>query len=703
MAGFSTSLFRARATALPHQCATPLQRLAMSAMVGLFHLMIVASVDDAGGFCGPRDALALPAVVFLVLFVLAAIAFSYVPGAGRGDRWRWLALLAAIVPFPLYILTGVTRPWAFVGGLGACLVSVRLFADSVGLSSEGEDHHLDGGSWRGCNPGASCGSVGLHASTLGTVALLLMVTGQGRLNTVWGAACAMAFVGGAAVVSFRHRVRTGRWGRVLALAEDGALAVAIAAAFRGEWQSVGLPCLALRQVLISVRAWLSGHGAEVVWAYLTERPGQLLVASFALAIGIGTVVLSLPVMSVDGLPLPAIDALFTATSATCVTGLVVVDTGTHFSSVGQLAILGMIQGGGLGIMTVSTFVALLLGWRIGLKEEFAVGEMIGEQRNRTALRLLRFIMAATILIECTGAVLLALAFRRSGTPILTSLYWGAFHSVSAFCNAGFALFSTSFVPFATSTLAMVTLSALIIFGGLGFGVLHAMACYVRRGAPVSPYVRLVLSVSALFCLGGMLLIWLLERNGCLCGLSGWDTLVNAWFQSVTTRTAGFNSVDLTTMGPGARAVFMALMFVGGASGSTAGGVKITTFAVLLLLLAARLRGQDDVTFSGRCVAARTVLNAAALVFLGGLVVLSGFLLLTVTQPLPSELLFFETVSAFGTVGLSLGITADLTPFGKAVIIVLMFVGRVGPLTLLVMMRPVHKSAIAYPTAHVMIG
>jgi len=354
-------------------------------------------------------------------------------------------------------------------------------------------------------------------------------------------------------------------------------------------------------------------------------------------------------------------------------------------------------------MTISVFLALLLGRNVGLRGEFAIGEMIGEQKNRTALRLLRFIVMVTAAIETVGALLLAWEFSKLDFPAGRSLYLGCFHSVSAFCNAGFSLFSDSFQGFWRLTLAPLELSALIILGGLGFGVLFSFCNFSQPKGTLGPHVRLVLLTSAVLTFGGTLLIWCIERTGALADASLGQSLVNAWFQSVTARTAGFNMLDLNSLSPATNVLTMLLMFIGAAPGSTGGGIKVTTFAVLLLLVRALLTGREHVTFRGRKVEQTTVLNAAALGFMAAAAVAAVALFLLVTQPHPPLKLLFEAVSAFGTVGLSLGVTGSLTPAGKLAIILLMFVGRVGPLTLLVMMRPRRRSAVDYPAVKVMIG
>jgi trk system potassium uptake protein TrkH len=437
--------------------------------------------------------------------------------------------------------------------------------------------------------------------------------------------------------------------------------------------------------------------------YLAKRPGHLLVFSFAGVIAVGTLLLALPAAS-TGPHLSVIDALFTSASATCVTGLAVVDTGTQFSTFGQLIVLGLIQVGGLGIMTISTFIALALGRNIGLRGEFAIGEMVGEEQSRMAFRLVKFIVLLTLAIELLGALLLAQQFQSTGMTWGRAAYVGFFHSVSAFCNAGFSLFPDSLTQYSQVPLIPLTVSGLIILGGLGFTVQFAFWGKLLKHPKRLPFhVRLVAGATLALIVFGTVAIWALERPGSLAELTLGESWLQAFFQSVTTRTAGFNSMDLRSLSHASLLLMMVLMFIGAAPGSTGGGVKVTTFAVLYAVVSAVLSGRESVQLRGRRIDPTTVLRAMALICLSlGAVAVVSFVLM-LTQNISADVLLFEAVSAFGTVGLSLGVTPELTGVGKLSIACLMFIGRVGPLTFLVMIRPRRVSAIDYPQANVMIG
>ena len=523
-------------------------------------------------------------------------------------------------------------------------------------------------------------------------------------------AAIFALLGLGLCLPYAHRVfSTGTAGNLLF---GCALLLALAVSAAGlRTRKGGSLLLARRRLPPAARPWNLRGGLTRIWNSLSGKPARLLALSFLGAILVGTLLLMLPVAAAPTHPrgIGLLDALFTATSAVCVTGLVVLDTGRDFSAFGQGVILCLIQIGGLGLMTIGMFIALALGHNVGLRGEYALEETIGEQRHRLALKLLRFIVRVTFTIELVGAFILFIGFRATGMSPARSLYYGLFHSISAFCNAGFSLFEDSFQGYAHRPLFPLTLSVLILLGGLGFGVILNLPQLCRRGrsSRPSPHVRLVLATTVALTLVGTLVIWLADRHGALAHLSSGDALINAWFQSVTTRTAGFNTVDLTRLSPQSDFLMRLFMIIGAAPGSTGGGIKVTTFAVLLLLIRAHLRGTDHIVVGERRIEDHTVVSAMVLVIAaGGLILLGSWLLLT-TQPLsavvtPSALIY-EAISAFGTVGLSLGVTPLLTPTGRLIIILLMYIGRIGPLSLLLAMQTRRHTTITHPSANVMIG
>lgn len=440
------------------------------------------------------------------------------------------------------------------------------------------------------------------------------------------------------------------------------------------------------------------------WDLLTERPAFLLVVSFAGAIVFGAVLLALPASS-SGRPLSPVDALFTATSAVCVTGLIVVDTGSALSPFGEIVVLLLIQAGGLGIMTITTFLALIVGGDLGLRGEFAIREMVREERCRSAMRLLRFIVVVTLIIECVGALCLWPAYIAMGNPREQALYLAVFHSISAFCNAGFSLHADSLSGFRSMPAIPLVVSALIILGGLGFGVLYSTYAVLRHRARNSFHAKQVLWCTLGLLVLGFVLLLGLEAVSFETG-DGAErlSLLDAFFQSVSARTAGFNTVDIARLSVPSQEVLMGLMFFGAAPGSTGGGVKITTLMVLVAVVLAVVRGRGEVVLSNRRIVFETVSQAITLVVLGALLIGLAFLLLLITETGTSpRVLLFEAVSAFGTVGLSLGATSQLSLPGRLVIIALMFIGRVGILTLLLLLRPRRASQLRHPAAELVVG
>ena len=438
--------------------------------------------------------------------------------------------------------------------------------------------------------------------------------------------------------------------------------------------------------------------------YFFQHPALLLVVSFLGVILLGTYLLALPWVLNKGYDIGLVDALFMSASATCVTGLATVDISKVFTFSGQVVILGLIQVGGLGIMTLSTFSALVLGRAIGLRQEYFVRDMLGEKRQSNVLPLTIFICAATFIIEAVGVAFLFPQLMHMGLGWKQSLWKSLFHSVSAFCNGGLSLQTDSLAMFQHHPWILLTITCLIVAGGLGFGVLSWISDFVRFKKPHGNfYVSVVLVGTCILTFGGMLgfLLWDHSR-----GLSNFDwpeKVCNALFCSVTARTAGFSTFDLNDMSRAGRFFTMILMFVGGAPGSTAGGVKLTTIVVFLALLFAVLRGRDDVTLGRHSFNANTVWRAVTVFMLYNITLLVGFLLLLTFEKGGYEELLFESVSAVGTTGLSMGITEKLSVMGKLVITAMMFIGRIGPLTLLLLLPTRKRSAIEYPKTPLMVG
>ncbi|MBN1208862.1 MAG: TrkH family potassium uptake protein [Myxococcaceae bacterium] len=475
--------------------------------------------------------------------------------------------------------------------------------------------------------------------------------------------------------------------------------------------------LALRLLvreLISAVAW---RPARPVLLALQRRPLTLLCLSGLLLVSLGTVALMFPAATRNGEGAPFLVALFTATSAACVTGLAVVDTGSYFSPFGHWILLGLIQVGGLGTMTITTTLALAFRTQLSGRTRGAIQEMLEEETVQGFQRLLYAIALITVTVESVGALMIypSLQHAPDGRVLEASerAFSAAFHAVSAFCNAGFSLYPDSAMRFVGSPSVNLTLMALITLGGLGFPVMTSLLDWKLwrsrglRGAwtflPV--HTRVVLITSAgLVAFGAV--AWLgLEWNHSLAGLSLGERLWASLFQSVSLRTAGFNSVDLSRLGTPMLLLSLLLMFIGGSPGGTAGGVKTTTVAVLALTFRALLRNRPDVEALGRSVPVATVYRAAAVALISfGLLFGLAFLLFAAEPHLPFRELAFEVVSAFGTVGLSTGVTPQLSAAGKLVVCVAMFVGRIGPFTLAlaVGLSKAHAS-YSFPSTKIVVG
>jgi len=406
--------------------------------------------------------------------------------------------------------------------------------------------------------------------------------------------------------------------------------------------------------------------------------------SFALVIAIGTVLLMMPASSASNQVTSFVDALFTATSATCVTGLIVVDTGSYFSLFGQLVILLLIQIGGLGIMTISTAFAIMLGQRITLKLENVMYQVVGGSQSLNVLQLLRSIVLVTLLIESVGALLLYTRFSAHYLP-LEAFYMSIFHSVSAFCNAGFSLISVSMMGYVSDIVMNLGITFLIILGGLGFTViidLHRYFFIRERVKKLALHSKIVLITSGTLLVLGLTAFYITEYNGTMEGFTIAKRLLASWFQSVTTRTAGFNTIDTGSLSPASILITLALMFIGASPGSTGGGIKTTTFAVLVLSITSLLKGKRDLSICNRKIPSTNIREATSLITLSATLIFFVLFLLLIVEPFPFDKIIFEAFSAFGTVGLSTGITPLLSQTGKFLITILMYVGRIGPLTMI---------------------
>jgi trk system potassium uptake protein TrkH len=466
---------------------------------------------------------------------------------------------------------------------------------------------------------------------------------------------------------------------------------------------------------LALHRWDVIRGAgRTFWQRLT--PPQLFVGSFALLVVLGTVGFQvLPGLYPDGeRPMDWLDSLFISTSAVCVTGLSVIDVAARLTFWGQLWLLVLIQLGGLGMITFASLIIVLLGGRLSLRgEALAVGST-DTPPTLNPRRLLVEIIRFTFAFEAAGAVLLYFLWApRLGWA---GAAWPAvFHAVSAFCNAGFSTFSDNLIGFHNSPLTLLVIGGLIVAGGLGFLTLEELSLRVRGGRTgqvfrLSLHSRLVLAMTALLLTGGWVAYAVLEWDRTLAGMSVVDRVSNALFMSITCRTAGFNTMDYAAAAESTNFMTMGLMLVGGSPGSTAGGVKTTTFALIVVLAWSRFRGQEVASVWGRSVRDDLLGRAVGLLVLAAAVLVVGVLVLTLSETaVPNRDPFlgraFEAVSGFCTVGLTMGVTMTLSPIGRLTLVALMFVGRVGTMTVAAALGRAHPEGVKFRYAYedVVIG
>lgn len=452
---------------------------------------------------------------------------------------------------------------------------------------------------------------------------------------------------------------------------------------------------------------MGSNKAQVVQAKggrFFSRPGRFIIISYCLILVPSTLVLMTKLASITGLPW--IDALFTATSALTVTGVGVVDTGTHLSTLGHCWLLLLMQIGGLGQMTLSMLVMTLFGYKLSMHGRAIVCEELNQTLTVDVQKLIKSIVCFAILMECVGALILAYRWVPE-MGLHKGIYYAIFHAVSAFNNAGFGLFASSLQQYYQDITIVITLALLFIIGGLGFTVVMDLWCFCSKLGRwrLSLHSKLVLNTSlVLLVMGTLMIYWLEHKNSYTIGnMSSADQWLNAFFASATTRTAGFSTFVVAEMTHAGLLVLMILMFIGAGSSSTGGGIKVSTFAIALIATRSFLQGKKTFTAFKRNISPDVVLKSLAIIVVSFIVLLTATFLLMVTQNARFDLVLFEAISAFSTVGLSTGLSEDLTGVGKIIMIVLMIVGRLGPLTLALALIPAKQTYIRYADEDVITG
>lgn len=443
---------------------------------------------------------------------------------------------------------------------------------------------------------------------------------------------------------------------------------------------------------------------------LTRRMSgmQILTLGFLIIVLIGAFLLMLPFASRTGTVTPFITTLFTSTSATCVTGLILVDTFTHWSLFGQIVILCLIQIGGLGFITFGVGLSMLLKRRIGLKQRGLLRESMNVLDIGGIVKLTTIVIKGTVIVEGTGAVILSACFIPQ-LGVIRGIYYGIFHSISAFCNAGFDLMGR-YSPFASLTLynsngvVILTIGLLIIIGGIGFFVWGDIVEHKWKLRSYALHTKLVLTGTVILIFGGTALFFILEHNHLFTDMSLADQFINSFFCSVTPRTAGFNSIDTADLTEAGKLLTIFLMFIGGCPGSTAGGIKVTTLIVLLLYLRSMFMRTESINVYKRRLEDEAVSKSAAVFCTNLFCIFIATFIICAIQKFSLMDILFEVVSAISTVGVTLGVTTQLNHFSQLIIIFLMFIGRLGSLSFALSFTDKKKlSHISQPKEHIMLG
>ena len=608
------------------------------------------------------------------LVALGGLAAIWVPKHGRR-----LVMTGLVCWFAHVVVAAIDRPlWLLAAIAGVLVAAHQLWPASSERHPSPRRDILD------------------HARRSAFVALggavgLVLAGLQTAPGASWPLAASLALSWGAAwraALSPRSISRRARVAIVaLGLASLGLMALS--------WGDPGKMLVAALLVPVAVVASIPPRRGRwrtlrVVVDSVLSHPARMLVVTFLGLSVVGALMLRLPGVSAAA-PIAAMDAAFTATSAVCVTGLIVLDTPSAFTGFGQAILLLLIQVGGLGIMSFSTVAIAAFGRRLSLKHEGAIAGLFSGGRGDLFVSVRR-LLVMTFSLELAGAVVLAIAFSLHGDPVATAIWRGLFTAVSAFCNAGFALQSDSLLTYQHSPLVLHVVALLIIVGGLSPAVVADLPGLLRRRR-LALQTKVVLWASVTLLLLGAVLIAGLEWSGAFAHLDRVDRLHAAWFQSVTLRTAGFNSVDFAALAPATVWLMCAFMIVGGSPGGTAGGVKTTTVFILFAAVVGAMRGRWEAVGFGRRIPHRNVYKAASIVTIALVLIVFGVVALEVTQSTGLQASLFEVVSALGTVGLSIGATGNLDDVGKIIIMILMFVGRVGPLTLFLFLRERHSQAV----------
>lgn len=614
-------------------------------------------------------------ILAAILFLLCALTLFRQPIFGKlFGTGAVLAGFAAVFPYL------ATTPSAALAGAVALIFSAFILFDyEIDSSAERTNHSdrcLQRARW------AALTAPGVAATTF--------LFGLAVSNlAIYSAATASLF---AQIIFLHWSVATkARWHMVYALAGMSVMGLLILLQNGHIFLGVAIAINLLNFLVLPRRRTSILASGENWWEMFINHPGRILFTTFFSLCLVGSFLLIIPASTERG-AIAVIDSVFTSVSAVCVTGLIVLDTPNDFTFLGQLFLLVLIQLGGLGIMSIATIALHVMGRRLSLRHEKLMVSMT-DTNHQEVVRSLGTIIKFTFAVEAVGALLLTFSFYLAGDPAFNALWRGVFTAVSAFCNAGFALQSDSLIPYQANPLVLYTVSLLIVFGGIAPATSLAIPRWIQ-GKPIPIPARIALIASIVLLAVGMIAILIFEWNGVLAGMPFIDKLQNAWFQSVTLRTAGFNSVDIAGISNSTFLVMISLMFIGGSPGGAAGGIKTTTIAILAMTFLANIANQEQITTQHRRLHPVTVYRAITVVFAGGATWFLIVMMLEMTQAIAFRDIIFEATSAIGTVGLSTGATSMLDEIGKVIVIIAMFVGRIGPISLFMILsseKPVNDT------------
>ncbi len=650
--------------------------MAFSPLPLLFAFAGVESEDGSGW----RTALAALAVLFCFLCALTLLrrpAIGKLFGVGAG-------LLSYGAAFP-YLST---RPFIALAGSVSLIYVVSVLLDFRVGASTGPSSHSDR-----CLQRARWAAL----SALGVTAISFLFTESVHLLEI----CVAAATALIAQFLFLNWTFAMRAPFRMAAAVMGILLIFLwLPSLSAPLMTALIALLSLSNLLMMPRYKGFFEHEEHWWEILINHPGRILFTTFFLLCLVGSLLLALPASTAKG-EIALIDSVFTSVSAVCVTGLIVLDTPNDFTLPGQIFILLLIQLGGLGIMSITIVALHAMGRRLSLRHERLLVSMT-DTNHQNLVRSLATILKFTFVTEGLGAIVLINAFYFNGDSLGQASWRGVFTAVSAFCNAGFALQSDSLISYQDNALVLHTVAALIILGGMAPATCIVVPRWLMgKRIPIPARIALITSIVLLFT--GTFFMLAFEWNGILAGLSPVDKLTNAWFQSATLRTAGFNSVDIPSISSPTFLVMLTFMFIGGSSGGTAGGVKTATIGILAMTFWSNILNREHIITQHRRIHPGTIYRAITIVFAGVAIWILVVMMLEITQSISSRNLIFEATSAIGTVGLSTGATPLLDEMGKVIVIIAMFAGRIGPISLFMLINDDQTvSDLRYPIQRVSI-